>query len=100
MEINFGDLGAMAPVYLLFLTSGLIIYAVSSWVGEALLSQIRENKTSVFGRSEEHSKAKGRAIYVPPAQISTITQNKNSMTGSKEFTLPSIPARPPVRTVK
>jgi hypothetical protein len=94
---GFGDLGAMAPVYLLFLASGLIIYAVSSWVGEALLSQIRESKTSVFGRSEDYSKTKGRALYVPPAQISTVNKTANVNKPVNEYNLPLIPIRPPVK---
>jgi hypothetical protein len=100
MDIGFGDLGAMAPVYVLFLTSGLIIYAVSSWVGEALLNQIRESKTSVFGRSDNYKESKSRAIYVPPAQLSTIKQETRLSKSSAEYNLPSIPVRPPVRPSK
>lgn len=82
------------PVYALFITSGLIIYAIFSWVGEALISQILSNKTSVFGRSDDRN-ARARTIYVPPAQITTTAQPTVKKTTN--VTLPSIPARPPVK---
>lgn len=91
MENGFVDLGAMAPVFLLFLTSGLIIFAVSSWVGEALLGQIRESKTSIFGRADGYSKNKGRAMYVPPAQLTTANQK---VTVEQAHSLPAIPNLP------
>lgn len=94
MESFFGDLNEMWPVYALFITSGLIIYAVFSWVGEALISQILSNRTSVFGRSDDRN-AKSRTIYVPPAQITTTTSTP--VTASQSVTLPSIPARPPIK---
>ena len=73
MENIFGDLTTMVPVYVLFLTSGLIIYTVSSWLGEALIGQIKNRKTSVFGKTP--ASIDNRALYVPPAQISTVNQN-------------------------
>ncbi len=94
MESLIGDLGDMWPVYVLFITSGLIIYAVSSWVGEALLSQIRHNKTSIFGRPDEKN-IKARTIYVPPAQLTGNVEKKPAAPASVK--LPSIPARPPVK---
>ena len=94
MESFIGDLGEMWPVYALFITSGLIIYAVFSWVGEALIGQILSNKTSVFGRSDDRN-ARARTIYVPPAQITTTA--KPTSEKPKGVSLPSIPARPPVK---
>lgn len=94
MEI-FGDLSTVGPVFLLFVTSGLIIYAVSSWMGEALIGQIKSSKTSLFGRSEDYAKAKSRTIYVPPSQLSTYEK----ATTAPELpvnTLPTIPSRLPV----
>lgn len=96
MESFIGDIGEMWPVYALFITSGLIIYAVFSWVGEALISQILSNKTSIFGRSDDKN-AKARTIYVPPAQITTAATTGAPASKPQGVTLPSIPARPPIK---
>ena len=96
---NLGDINQMGLVFLLFVTSGVIIYATSTWIGEALLTQIRTNRTSVFGRSEEYSKAKSRTIYVPPAQVNTLhvkTTQPAMVASTPKPILPVIPSRPPV----
>lgn len=94
MEI-LGDLSTVGPVFLLFVTSGLIIYAVSSWMGEALIGQIKDNRTSVFGRSEDYAKAKSRTIYAPPSQLSTYEKTSTNTTPPGDL-LPAIPSRLPV----
>lgn len=94
MENIFGNLSTIAPVFFLFVTSGLIIYAVSSWIGEALIGQIKESRTSLFGRSEDYVRAKSRTIYVPPSQLSTYQTAKKPATVNSVPNLPSIPSRP------
>lgn len=98
MENIFGDLNTIAPVFLLFVTSGLIIYAVSSWIGEALIGQIKDSKTSLFGRSEDYVRAKSRTIYVPPSQLSTYQTSSSKTTEAAKTTpmLPAIPTRPKI----
>lgn len=82
----------MLPVYLLFLLSGLTIYAVSSWMGEALLGQIKNKKTSLFGRATNQV-GEIRAMYVPPAQISTMN---SAMSGKKKPVLSMSSGLPPL----
>jgi hypothetical protein len=71
---NFLD--GMAPLYALYLGSGLIIYAISSWLGEALLNQIKNNKTSLFGRDTVQAR-NSYTMYMKPEQLSTISRTKN-----------------------
>lgn len=92
MENLIGNLTAMWPVYVLFITSGLIIFIVSSWVGEALLSQIKENKTSIFGKSDSRN-LQARTMYVPPAQMAVSGLNQKNAQ-PRFSTLPAIPNRP------
>lgn len=89
MEINLGELIAVAPVFLAFVISGLIIYGLWVWISTSYRKQVNKDPGVLNGETMKTT------FNVPPAQI-VLSQPKPS-TQLNTNILPPIPNRPKIR---